>query len=132
MALFEKLKAQLKAEGLFDGEKKRLPFAPKVIGVVTSPTGAVIRDILHRLEDRFPTHVLVWPVKVQGDGAAKDVAAAVRGCDATPHDRPAPRPELVIVARGGGLVRDLGAANAAAVVRPRAACRRPHPSPVRH
>ena len=78
MALLEKLKAKLAAEGLFDGRRKKpLPFLPRVIGVVTSPTGAVIRDILHRLEDRCPTHVLVWPVKVQGDGAAAEVAAAI-------------------------------------------------------
>ena len=132
MALFEKLKAQLKAEGLFDGEKKRLPFAPQVIGVVTSPTGAVIRDILHRLADRFPTHVLVWPVKVQGDGAAAEVAAAVRGFDAMPLDGPVPRPDLVIVARGGGSIEDLWAFNEEPVVRAVAACRIPIISAVGH
>ena len=80
MALFEKLKATLAGEGLFDGSRKqRLPYLPRTIGVVTSPTGAVIRDILHRLEDRCPTHVIVWPVKVQGQGAAAEVAAAIRG-----------------------------------------------------
>ena len=132
MALFEKLKAQLKAEGLFDGDKKRLPFAPKVIGVVTSPTGAVIRDILHRLADRFPTHVLVWPVKVQGDGAAAEVAAAVRGFDAMPADGAVPRPDLVIVARGGGSIEDLWAFNEEPVVRAVAACSIPIISAVGH
>ena len=132
MALFEKLKAQLKTEGLFDGEKKRLPFAPRVIGVVTSPTGAVIRDILHRLADRFPTHVLVWPVKVQGDGAAAEVAAAVRGFDAMPDNGPVPRPDLVIVARGGGSIEDLWAFNEEPVVRAVAACRIPVISAVGH
>ena len=86
LALLEKLKARLEAEGLFDAARKRpLPFLPRVIGVVTSPTGAVIRDILHRLADRFPSQVLVWPVLVQGQGAAEQVAAAVRGFDALPR-----------------------------------------------
>ncbi len=132
MALFERLKAQLKAEGLFDGEKKELPFAPRVIGVVTSPTGAVIRDILHRLADRFPTRVLVWPVKVQGDGAAAEVAAAVRGFDAMRADGPVPRPDLVIVARGGGSIEDLWAFNEEPVVRAVAACHIPIISAVGH
>lgn len=132
MALFEKLKAQLKAEGLFDGEKQKLPFAPRTIGVVTSPTGAVIRDILHRLADRFPTHVLVWPVKVQGEGAAAEVAAAVRGFDAMSADGAVPRPDLVIVARGGGSIEDLWAFNEEAVVRAVAACRIPIISAVGH
>ncbi len=104
MALFEKLKAKLADEGLFARERKKpLPFMPPVIGVVTSPTGAVIRDILHRLEDRCPTHVIVWPVKVQGAGSADEVAAAIRGFDAIAPGGPVPRPDLVIVARGGGL-----------------------------
>ncbi|MDK2766297.1 MAG: exodeoxyribonuclease VII large subunit [Sphingomonas sp.] len=133
MALFEKLKAQLAGEGLFDVARKQpLPFAPRVIGVVTSPTGAVIRDILHRLADRFPTRVLVWPVKVQGDGAAAEVAAAVRGFDAMPLDGPVPRPELVIVARGGGSIEDLWAFNEEPVVRAVAACRIPVISAVGH
>jgi len=133
MALFEKLKAQLAGEGLFDVSRKQpLPFAPKVIGVVTSPTGAVIRDILHRLADRFPTRVLVWPVKVQGDGAAAEVAAAVRGFDAMPPDGPVPRPDLVIVARGGGSIEDLWAFNEEPVVRAVAACRIPIISAVGH
>ncbi|OYX51215.1 MAG: exodeoxyribonuclease VII large subunit [Sphingomonas sp. 32-66-10] len=133
MALFEKLKAQLAGEGLFDVSRKQpLPFAPKVIGVVTSPTGAVIRDILHRLADRFPTRVLVWPVKVQGDGAAAEVAAAVRGFDAMPENGPVPRPDLVIVARGGGSIEDLWAFNEEPVVRAVAACRIPIISAVGH
>jgi exodeoxyribonuclease VII large subunit len=133
MALFEKLKAQLAGEGLFDtSRKKALPFAPRTIGVVTSPTGAVIRDILHRLEDRFPTHVLVWPVKVQGEGAAQEIAAAVRGFDAMADVGPVPRPDLVIVARGGGSIEDLWAFNEEAVVRAVAACRIPLISAVGH
>ncbi|UVO50453.1 exodeoxyribonuclease VII large subunit [Sphingomonas sp. SUN019] len=130
MALLEKLKAELAAEGLFAPERKRpLPFLPRRIGVVTSPTGAVIRDILHRLEDRCPTHVLVWPVKVQGDGAAAEVAAAVRGFDALPA---ALRPDLVIVARGGGSIEDLWAFNEEIVVRAVAACTIPIISAVGH
>ena len=115
MQLFEKLKARLAGEGLFDPARKRaLPFLPRTIGVVTSPTGSVIRDILHRLADRFPSHVLVWPVLVQGDGAAAQVAAAVRGFGAMPE---AVRPDLLIVARGGGSIEDLWAFNEEAVVR---------------
>ncbi len=133
MALFEKLKAQLAGEGLFDSAAKRpLPFLPRVIGVVTSPTGAVIRDILHRLEDRCPSHVVVWPVKVQGAGAAEEVVAAVRGFDALPADGPVPRPDLVIVARGGGSIEDLWAFNEEAVVRAVAACSIPIISAVGH
>ncbi len=133
MALFEKLRAKLAGEGLFDaGRKRPLPYMPRVIGVVTSPTGAVIRDILHRLEDRCPTHVLVWPVKVQGDGAAAEVAAAVRGFDAMPADGPVPRPDLVIVARGGGSIEDLWAFNEEVVVRAVAACSIPIISAVGH
>ncbi|MDM7928983.1 exodeoxyribonuclease VII large subunit [Blastomonas fulva] len=115
MQLFEKLKARLAGEGLFDPARKRaLPFLPRTIGVVTSPTGSVIRDILHRLADRFPSHVLVWPVLVQGEGAAAQVAAAVRGFSAMPEDR---RPDLLIVARGGGSIEDLWAFNEEPVVR---------------
>lgn len=133
MALLEKLKAQLAGEGLFDpARKKQLPYAPQTIGVVTSPTGAVIRDILHRLEDRFPTHVLVWPVKVQGEGAAAEVVAAVRGFDAMPQDGPVRRPDLVIVARGGGSIEDLWAFNEEPVVRAVAACSIPIISAVGH
>jgi exodeoxyribonuclease VII large subunit len=96
MLLFEKLKARLAAEGLFAPErKKKLPSLPRTIGVVTSPTGAVIRDILHRLADRFPSHVIVWPVLVQGEGAAAQIARAVHGFSAMPHDGPTRRPDLV-------------------------------------
>ena len=133
MLLFEKLKARLGAEGLFDQERKQdIPRLPRIIGVVTSPTGAVIRDILHRLADRFPTHVIVWPVLVQGDGAAAQVAAAVRGFDALAPDGPIPRPDLVIVARGGGSIEDLWAFNEEAVVRAIADCRIPTISAVGH
>lgn len=133
MALFEKLKAKLAGEGLFDRERKvALPYLPRTIGVVTSPTGAVIRDILHRLEDRCPSHVIVWPVKVQGQGAAEEVAAAVRGFDAIPADGPVPRPDLVIVARGGGSIEDLWAFNEEVVVRAVADCTIPIISAVGH
>jgi exodeoxyribonuclease VII large subunit len=118
MQLFEKLKARLGAEGLFDPAKRRpIPMLPGVIGVVTSPTGAVIRDILHRLADRFPSHVLVWPVLVQGDGAAAQIANAVRGFGALAPGGPIPRPDLLIVARGGGSIEDLWAFNEEIVVR---------------
>jgi exodeoxyribonuclease VII large subunit len=133
MALFEKLKAKLAGEGLFDASRKvRLPYLPRTIGVVTSATGAVIRDILHRLEDRCPTHVIVWPVKVQGLGAAEEIAAAVRGFDAMPVDGPTPRPDLVIVARGGGSIEDLWAFNEEPVVRAVAGCSIPIISAVGH
>ena len=133
MALLEKLKAKLGAEGLFDRDRNRsLPYLPRVIGVVTSPTGAVIRDILHRLEDRCPTHVLVWPVQVQGEGAAAQVAAAVRGFDAIVPGGRVPRPDLVIVARGGGSIEDLWAFNEEVVVRAVAGCSIPIISAVGH
>ncbi|MCC2976107.1 exodeoxyribonuclease VII large subunit [Sphingomonas sp. PL-96] len=133
MALLEKLKAKLGAEGLFDAARKKpLPFLPRVIGVVTSPTGAVIRDILHRLEDRCPSHVIVWPVQVQGEGAAQQVAAAVRGFDAIEPGGPVPRPDLLIVARGGGSIEDLWAFNEEAVVRAVADCSIPVISAVGH
>jgi len=133
MALLEKLKASLAAEGLFDNRRKQvLPFLPRVIGVITSPTGAVIRDILHRLEDRCPTHVLVWPVKVQGEGAAAEVAAALRGFDAIQPGGPVPRPDLIIIARGGGSIEDLWAFNEEIVVRAIAACPIPIISAVGH
>lgn len=134
MLLFEKLKARLGAEGLFDPNRKfdHLPFLPRTIGVVTSPTGAVIRDILHRLADRCPTQVIVWPVLVQGDGAAAQVAAAIRGFDALEAGGPVPRPDLVIVARGGGSIEDLWAFNEEVVVRALADCRIPTISAVGH
>ncbi len=118
MALLERRRKALAAEGLFDSERKRkLPFLPQVIGVVTSPTGAVIRDILHRLEDRCPTHVIVWPVPVQGEGAAEKVAAAIRGFAMFDGSNGLPRPDLLIVARGGGSIEDLWAFNEEEVVR---------------
>ncbi|MCW1382220.1 exodeoxyribonuclease VII large subunit [Novosphingobium sp. KCTC 2891] len=118
LALLAKTKARLEAEGLFDPRRKRaLPYLPRTIGVVTSPTGAVIRDILHRLRDRFPSHVVVWPVLVQGQGAAAQIAAAVRGFSAIEPGGPVPRPDLVIVARGGGSIEDLWCFNEEDVVR---------------
>jgi exodeoxyribonuclease VII large subunit len=133
MLLFEKLKARLAAEGLFAPErKKKLPALPRTIGVVTSPTGAVIRDILHRLADRFPTHVIVWPVLVQGEGSAAQIARAVDGFSAMPQNGPTTRPDLVIVARGGGSIEDLWAFNDEAVVRAVANCTIPIISAVGH
>ena len=133
LALLAKTKARLEAEGLFAAERKRaIPFLPRVIGVVTSPTGAVIRDILHRLADRFPSHVLVWPVLVQGQGAAEQVAGAVRGFSALAPGGPVPRPDLVIVARGGGSIEDLWAFNEEVVVRAVADCTIPVISAVGH
>jgi len=118
MALMEERKKKLAAEGLFDEARKQLlPWLPEVIGVVTSPTGAVIRDILHRLQDRFPRRVLVWPVKVQGEGSAEQIAAAIRGFNAMPKDGRIPRPDLLIVARGGGSLEDLWSFNEEIVVR---------------
>ena len=108
MKLLEERKKKLAAEGLFDAARKQLlPFLPDVIGVVTSPTGAVIRDILHRLADRFPRRVLVWPVRVQGENSAAEVANAIRGFNALPARGALPRPDLIIVARGGGSLEDL-------------------------
>ncbi len=133
MMLLEKLKAKLGAEGLFDPARKvPLPYLPRVIGVVTSPTGAVIRDILHRLEDRCPTRVIVWPVLVQGQGAAEQVAAAVQGFSAIEPGGPVPRPDLVIVARGGGSIEDLWAFNEEVVIRAVAQCTIPIISAVGH
>jgi len=122
MALLEERKRKLSAEGLFDDARKQLlPFLPSVIGVVTSPTGAVIRDILHRLTERFPRRVMVWPVRVQGDGSAEQVAAAIHGFNALPVAGPIPRPDLLIVARGGGSLEDLWSFNDELVVRAAAA-----------
>jgi exodeoxyribonuclease VII large subunit len=113
MALLERRRKALAAEGLFDSaRKRRLPFLPRTIGVVSSPTGAVIRDILHRLADRCPTRVILWPVPVQGEGAAAKIAAAIRG-----FAEFEPRPDLLIVARGGGSIEDLWAFNEEEVVR---------------
>ncbi|MBC7906243.1 MAG: exodeoxyribonuclease VII large subunit [Rhodospirillaceae bacterium] len=117
LKLLEDRKRKLAAEGLFDqGRKRPIPFLPEVIGVVTSPTGAVIRDILHRLADRFPRRVLLWPVAVQGDGAAAQVAAAIDGFNRLPMGN-VPRPDVLIVARGGGSIEDLWAFNEEIVIR---------------
>jgi exodeoxyribonuclease VII large subunit len=118
MALMEERKRKLAAEGLFDEARKQLlPWLPEVIGVVTSPTGAVIRDILHRLQDRFPRRVLVWPVRVQGEGSAEQIAGAIRGFNALPEGGRIPRPDLLIIARGGGSLEDLWSFNEEIVVR---------------
>ena len=133
LALLEKTRLRLEAEGLFAPSRKRpLPFLPRTIGVVTSPTGAVIRDILHRLADRFPVQVLVWPVLVQGQGAAEQIAAAVRGFSQIAPGGSVPQPDLVIVARGGGSIEDLWAFNEEVVVRALAECSIPTISAVGH
>jgi exodeoxyribonuclease VII large subunit len=133
MALLEKRKAALQAEGLFDpSRKKPIPYLPQVIGVVTSPSGAVIRDILHRLRDRFPRHVLIWPVAVQGQASAAEVAAAIRGFNAIAPGGLIPRPDLIIVARGGGSLEDLWGFNEEIVVRAAAASVIPLISAVGH
>lgn len=118
MAQFEERKRRLTAEGLFADERKRpLPFLPRVVGIVTSPTGAVIRDMLAGFTERFPTRVIVWPVRVQGEGSAAEVARAVQGFNALGPDGPVPRPDVLIVARGGGSLEDLWSFNDEAVVR---------------
>lgn len=133
MALLDERRRRLAAEGLFAPERKRKPpYIPGVIGVVTSPTGAVIRDILHRLNERFPRRVLVWPVLVQGDQAAAQIAAAIEGFNALPEGRPVPQPDLLIVARGGGSLEDLWPFNEEIVVRAAAASRIPLISAVGH
>jgi exodeoxyribonuclease VII large subunit len=133
LKLLEDRKKKLAAEGLFDaGRKRPIPFLPEVIGIVTSPTGAVIRDILHRLADRFPRRVLLWPVAVQGDGAAAQVAAAIEGFNRLARGGPVPRPDVLIVARGGGSIEDLWAFNEEEVVRAAAASAIPLISAVGH
>jgi exodeoxyribonuclease VII large subunit len=119
MALLEARRRQLAGEGLFDAARKRpLPYLPTVVGVVTSPSGSVIRDILHRLADRFPVRVIVWPVRVQGETAAEEIAAAIAGFGLLTLDDPAlPRPDVLIVARGGGSLEDLWSFNEEIVVR---------------
>lgn len=118
LKLLEDRRKRLMAEGLFDNDRKRpIPYLPRVIGVVTSPTGAVIKDILHRVSDRFPRHVILWPVAVQGEKAAPDVAAAIRGFNAQSPDGPVPRPDVLIVGRGGGSLEDLWGFNEEVVVR---------------
>lgn len=133
MAMLEKRKAALEAEGLFDASRKRpLPYLPEVIGVVTSPQGAVIRDILHRLRERFPRHVLVWPVAVQGQASAPEVARAIEGFNALTSGGAIPRPDLLIVARGGGSIEDLWGFNEEIVARAAAASAIPLISAVGH
>ena len=133
MALLEERKRRLAAEGLFEASRKRpLPFMPRVIGVVTSPTGAVIRDIIHRIDDRFPLHVLVWPVRVQGETTGAEVSAAIAGFNRLPPDGPTPRPDVLIVARGGGSLEDLWGFNDEAVARAAAASAIPLISAVGH
>ncbi|MFI4973146.1 MAG: exodeoxyribonuclease VII large subunit [Caulobacterales bacterium] len=133
LAQLERLKAKLAGEGLFAPERKRpLPAMPRVIGVITSPTGAVIRDILHRIRDRWPCRVIVWPVVVQGDQAAAQVRAAIEGFGALAPDGPVPRPDLLIVARGGGSVEDLWPFNDEALARAAAASPIPLISAVGH
>ncbi|MBU2382448.1 MAG: exodeoxyribonuclease VII large subunit, partial [Alphaproteobacteria bacterium] len=133
LARLEALKVKLRDEGLFDPARKTaLPPHPAVIGVITSPTGAVIRDVLHRIAERWPCRVVVWPVVVQGDVAAAQVAAAIRGFDALGPGSPLPRPDLVIVARGGGSVEDLWPFNDEALARTVAEARIPIVSAVGH
>ncbi len=133
MALLEERRKKFEAEGVFDqGRKKAIPYLPSVIGVVTSPTGAVIRDILHRISDRFPLHVLVWPVRVQGETSADEVARGIAGFNALKPGGDIPRPDLIIVARGGGSLEDLWGFNEEAVVRAAAASDIPLISAVGH
>jgi len=118
MALLEKRKQQFQKDGFFDeSHKKPLPFLPKVIGVITSPTGAVIKDILHRIEDRFPTRVIIWPVLVQGEDSAQQIAKAVYGFNNLEENGDIPKPDVIIVARGGGSIEDLWSFNEEIVVR---------------
>ena len=133
MAMLEARKKALGAEGLFDPARKRpIPYLPRVIGVITSAQGAVIRDILHRLADRFPRHVIVWPVAVQGERCPRDVVAAIKGFNAIQPGGPIPRPDVLIVARGGGSIEDLWGFNDEAVVRAAAASQIPLISAVGH
>jgi exodeoxyribonuclease VII large subunit len=133
LRMLEERRQRLAAEGLFAAERKqKIPFLPEVIGIVTSPTGAVIRDILHRLADRFPRRVLIWPVQVQGEGAGAQIAAAIEGFNRIGFGGPLPRPDLIIVARGGGSLEDLMAFNEEIVVRTAAASAIPLISAVGH
>jgi exodeoxyribonuclease VII large subunit len=133
MALIEARRVKLAAEGLFDAARKQLlPYLPRVIGVVTSPTGAVIRDILHRLSDRFPVHVLVWPARVQGETSAREIADAIAGFNALDSLGAIPRPDVLIVARGGGSLEDLWSFNEEIVIRAAAASLIPLVSAVGH
>jgi exodeoxyribonuclease VII large subunit len=133
MALLEERKKRLAAEGLFDeAKKKKIPYLPRVVGLVTSPTGAVIRDMLAGFTERFPAHVVLWPVRVQGESCAAEVAAAIRGFDAAAHGAGLLRPDVLIVARGGGSLEDLWGFNEEIVVRAAASCRIPLISAVGH
>ena len=133
MVLLEERRKKLAGEGLFDEARKQLlPYMPRVIGVVTSPTGAVIRDILHRINDRFPVHVIVWPVRVQGESSGDEVAGAIRGFNALQPGGPVARPDVLIVARGGGSLEDLWGFNDEAVVRAAADSQIPLISAVGH
>jgi exodeoxyribonuclease VII large subunit len=133
MALLEERKQRLAAEGLFEAERKRkLPFMPRVIGVITSPTGAVIRDIIHRIDDRFPLTIVVWPVRVQGETTGAEVSAAIAGFNRLAPGGPIPRPDVLIVARGGGSLEDLWGFNDEAVARAAAASSIPLISAVGH
>ncbi len=130
MALLEARRKQFAAEGLFDASRKKpLPQLPLTIGIITSPTGAVIRDILHRIADRFPVRVLVWPVRVQGETSAQEIARAIAGFDTGTF---LPRPDLLIVARGGGSIEDLWSFNEEIVIRAAAACTLPLISAIGH
>ncbi|QQQ18728.1 exodeoxyribonuclease VII large subunit [Brevundimonas vitis] len=133
LAQLERLKDKLRGEGLFETDRKRpIPAYPRTIGVITSPTGAVIRDILHRIGERWPCRVVVWPVVVQGEVACGQISAAIRGFDALSPDGPIPRPDVVIVARGGGSVEDLWCFNDEGLARTVAAARVPIISAVGH
>lgn len=133
LALLEERRRKLAAEGLFDDTRKRaIPFLPATIGIVTSPAGAAVRDILRVLADRFPRPVHVWPVRVQGEGAAEEIARAIAGFDGVDSGGAIPRPDVLIVARGGGSIEDLWAFNEEVVVRAAAACRLPLISAVGH
>lgn len=118
LKLLNERKEKLEKEGLFEAKhKKPIPYLPKVIGVITSPTGAVIRDIIHRVSERFPRHIIVWPVAVQGEGCAEQVASAIHGFNHLPENGPIPKPDVLIVARGGGSLEDLWGFNEECVVR---------------
>lgn len=133
MALLEERKRRLQAEGVFDAAyKKPLPYMPRIIGVITSPTGSVIRDILHRIADRFPLHVIVWPVRVQGETSGAEVTAAVRGFNEFAWNDPVPKPDVLIIARGGGSLEDLWGFNDEALARAVAASEIPIVSAVGH
>jgi exodeoxyribonuclease VII large subunit len=133
MALLEERRRTLAAEGLFEAARKQLlPYLPQVIGIVTSPTGAVIRDMIHRLTDRFPRRVILWPVRVQGEGSAEEVAAAIRGFNEIEPGGPIPRPDVLIIARGGGSLEDLWGFNEEIVVRAAAMSEIPLVSAIGH